>query len=174
MALPTQFKVKETVADLRKLQKQCNSMIGNRIRALIEFKKNEKAGISKRAVADIVGVNHNSVQDWRKLYITGGIGLLMSYTKQGGRPTLFSKAEHSKIESKLKDAKSGLRGYVELQQWAEKEFKREILYNTLMKYAVREFGSKIKVARKSHIKKDEKAVEDFKKNPCNPSNPFNP
>ena len=163
MALPTQFKVKETIADLRKLQKQSNSMIGTRIRVLIEFKRNEKTGISKRAVADIVGVNHNSVQDWRKLYITGGVELLMSYTKHGGRPTLFSKTEHSKIESKLQDAKNGLRGYVELHQWAEKEFKKEILYNTLMKYAVREFGSKIKVARKSHIKKDEKAVEAFKK-----------
>ncbi len=163
MALPTQFKVKESMVELRKLQKQSNSMIGTRIRVLIEFKKNEKEGISKRAVAELAGVNHNSVQDWRKLYITGGIELLMSYTKREGRPAHFSKQEHAKIESKLNDSKNGLRGYVELHQWAEKEFKKEILYNTLMKYAVREFGSKIKVARKSHVKKDDKAVEAFKK-----------
>ena len=163
MALPTQFKVKETIAELRKFQKQSNSRIGTRLRVLIEFKKNEEEGISKRVVADIVGVNHNSVQEWRKLYITGGIALLMSYIKQEGRPAQFTKNEHSKIEAKLNDANNGLRGYVELHQWVEQEFKKEILYNTLMKYAVREFGSKIKVARKSHIKKDEKAVEVFKK-----------
>ena len=37
-------------------------MISNRIRVLIEIKKHETTGISKRAVADIVGVNQNSVQ----------------------------------------------------------------------------------------------------------------
>jgi transposase len=138
-------------------------MVGNRIRVLIEFKKNEKEGISKRAVADSVGVNHNSVQKWRRLYTTGGIELLMSCMKRDGRPAHFSKEEHSKIEAKLNNPKNGLRGYVELHQWVEKEFEKEILYNTLMKYAVREFGSKIKVARKSHVKKDKKAVEVFKK-----------
>lgn len=163
MALPTQFKIKETIAELRKLQKGSIDMIATRLSALIEFKKNEKTGISKRAVADLIGVNHNSIQDWRKLYINGGVELLMNYTKREGRPTHFTKAEHKKIEAKLQDAKNGLRGYIELHQWVEQEFKKEILYNTLMKYAVREFGSKIKVARKSHVKKDEKAIEVFKK-----------
>lgn len=163
MALPTQFKIKETIAELRKLQKESVVMIATRLRALIEFKKNEKTGISKRSVAALIGVNHNSIQDWRKLYITGGVELLMNYTKREGRPTHFTKAEHKKIEVKLQDAKNGLRGYVELHQWVELEFKKKILYNTLMKYAVREFGSKIKVARKSHVKKDEKAIEVFKK-----------
>lgn len=163
MALPTQFKIKETLTELRKIQKHSNSMIGTRIRVLMEFKKNEKEGVSKRVVAQNVGVNHNSVQEWRRLYITGGLELLKSYVKRDGRPSHFSKKEHQKIEAKLNDPKNGLRGYVELHQWVEKEFEKEILYNTLMKYAVRNFGSKIKVARKSHVKKDEKAVEVFKK-----------
>jgi hypothetical protein len=36
-------------------------------------------------------------------------------------------------------------------------------YITLLKYAERHFGSKIKVARKSHVKKDDLRVESFKK-----------
>ena len=41
--------------------------------------------------------------------------------------------------------------------------KKQFKYNTLMKYSIKHFGSKIKVARKSHIKKDPEAVEAFKK-----------
>ncbi len=36
-------------------------------------------------------------------------------------------------------------------------------YITLVKYTKRHFGTKIKVARKSHVKKDEEAVATFKK-----------
>ena len=67
------------------------------------------------------------------------------------------------IEKKLKDPKNGLRGYVELQAWIEQEFKKQVKYNTLLKYSIKNFGSKVKVARKSHIKKDEMAVDTFKK-----------
>jgi hypothetical protein len=67
------------------------------------------------------------------------------------------------MEQKLKDPKNGLAGYVELQEWVETEFKKEVKYNTVLKYAMRHFGSKVKVARKSHVKKDEKAVSTFKK-----------
>jgi transposase len=163
MSSPKQFTIKESIGELRKLQKGSIPMIANRIRALIEFKKYEKSGISKRSVSDSIGVNHNSVQTWRNLYIHGGISKLMEYTKQEGRPSIITDEEHKQIEAKLKDPKNNLRGYVELQDWIEKEFKKPIKYNTILKYSVREFGSKVKVARKSHVKKDEKAVEAFKK-----------
>jgi hypothetical protein len=50
-----------------------------------------------------------------------------------------------------------------LLDWVESTFKKEIKYNTLLKYTNREFGASVKVARKSHVKKDLKAVSDFKK-----------
>ena len=63
----------------------------------------------------------------------------------------------------MKDPKNGLAGYTELQQWIEKEFNKEVKYNTILKYAMRNFGSSVKVARKSHVKKDLEAVSAFKK-----------
>ena len=71
MSSPKQIVIKESLADLRKFQKASIPMITNRVKVLIEFKKNESTGISKRAVADIVGVNHNSVQTWRTMYEQG-------------------------------------------------------------------------------------------------------
>lgn len=163
MSSPKQIIIKETLVQLRKLQKDNIPMIANRIKVLIEFKKNEATGISKRVVADRVGVNHNSVQTWRTLYEQGGIDALLQHDRKEGRPSNITAEEHKLIEKKLHDPKNGLRGYVELLNWIETEFKKTIKYNTLLKYSIRHFGSKVKVARKSHVKKDGAAVAAFKK-----------
>jgi transposase len=163
MSSPKPLIIKETLVQLRKLQKDNIPMIAMRIRALIEFKKNELTGISKRAVADIIGVNHNSIQNWRTVYEKGGIEALLQHNRKEGRPSSITLEEHKIIEKKLHDPKNGLRGYVELLNWIETEFKKTIKYNTLLKYSIRHFGSKVKVARKSHVKKDATAVITFKK-----------
>jgi hypothetical protein len=69
----------------------------------------------------------------------------------------------------LKDPKNGIRGYSELLQWVKTELSKDIKYITLVKYAERHFATKIKVARKSHSKKDEEAVNTFKKTSGKPA-----
>jgi transposase len=169
MSSPKTIIVKESILELKKIQKQSIPMIALRIRALLEFKKHEKTGISKRAVADAIGVNHNSVQTWRKIYEQGGIEAILAYQKQPGRPSNITPKEHLEIEKKLHDPKNGLRGYIELKDWMETEFNKTFKYNTVLKYSYRHFQSKIKVARKSHVKKDEVAVTTFKKTLVKPA-----
>lgn len=163
MASPKQLIIKESVQQLRLLQKKATPLIAVRLRALIAIKEAGQQGISKRELADKVGVNHNSVQTWRTMYINGGIEALCSHKKTGFKPSVFTSDEHLAMEQKLKDPFNGLRGYVELKEWIEKEFNKDVKYNTLLKYCMKNFGSSVKVARKSHIKKDEEAVATFKK-----------
>ena len=155
--------VKESISELKILLKKSIPFIIPRIRMLLEMKKDETNGISKRRLAEIIGVNHNSIQTWRTMYLEGGIEKLSSHNKVGFHPSVFTQMEHQVIEDKLKDPYNGIRGYKELLEWIENEFDKEIKYNTLLKYCVRNFGSKVKVARKSHVKKDDQAVEAFKK-----------
>ena len=56
-----------------------------------------------------------------------------------------------------------IQGYRELQKIVSEHFDKSVDYNTLRMYCKRNFKTKIKVARKSHIKKNEKLVADFKK-----------
>ena len=164
MSLPKSILVKESLTELKKILKGSARIIYPRIRMLIEIKKHEDiGGLSKRALAELVGVNHNSIQTWRMLYSEGGLAKLTSYIKNEGRPTILSKEEREAIKVKLHDSKNGLRGYVELLAWVETTFKKEMKYNTLLKYTNREFNASVKVARKSHVKKDEEAVNAFKK-----------
>ena len=164
MAFPFQITVKETIPELRKLQRKSGELIGKRLLMLIEIKKHEKTGISKRELSSITGINHNSIVKWRKLYTLSGIEPLLKHGRVGGfKKSVVTKDEHKKIEMKLNDPKNGIRGYTELLEWVKEELGKDMKYITLVKYTERHFGSKIKVARKSHVKKDEEAVATFKK-----------
>lgn len=164
MALPLEITVKETIKELRYLQRKNGELIGKRLLMLIEIKKHEETGISKRELSRITGINHNSIVKWRRQYKNQGISPLLKHGRIGGfKTSVISPEEHLLLERKLKDPKNGIRGYVELLQWVNKELSKDLKYITLLKYVERHFGTKIKVARKSHVKKDDLLVEDFKK-----------
>lgn len=163
MSKPKAIHIKEGLTVLRSLQRTTGPLISKRLRVLIEIKKHEKTGISKRALSAITGINHNSILKWQNMYLAGGIDSILKHGRIGFKKPVLSIKEHKAIEKKLNDPKNGLRGYVELLEWVTKELLVEIKYNTLVKYAMRHFGSKIKVARKSHIKKDDETVQTFKK-----------
>ena len=164
MALPFQLIVKETIKELRQLQRNAGDLIRKRMLMLIEIKKHEKTGISKRDLSVLTGINHNSIVKWRKIYQEQGISPLLTHGRKGGfKKSVITQEEHKQIEKKLKTANNGIRGYIELLDWVKTDLNKDMKYITLLKYAERHFGSKIKVARKSHVKKDEETVAAFKK-----------
>ena len=144
----------------------------NRLKILVEIKKAGDKGISKRALSKKTKLNHNTVQIWRKKYGAEGISAFLEDCRTGFKPSEITAEEHAatayfvhstSIGAKLNDPYNGLQGYMELKYWYEATYNKEIKYSTLLKYCVRHFKSSCKVARKSHIKKDAKQVEDFKK-----------
>lgn len=155
--------IKESVKELSQLRKNRSDTINKRLLMLIAIKRAEGNSISKRDLAKQIGVDPNSITSWKKMYEQQGICGITSDGRIGFKPSVISAEDHKKIEKKLKDPKNGIRGYVELLDWVKAELSKDMKYITLLKYAKRHFGSKIKVARKSHVKKDELAVESFKK-----------
>jgi len=113
------------------------------------LKQNEKDGISKREAAKLAGVDPNSVQNWRTLYIKTGIEGLMKHQKTGFKPSVFNAIDHQKLETKLNDPQNGLQGYVELKDWIEKESGKIFNYNTLLYYCIRNFKSKVDTFKKT-------------------------
>ena len=155
--------IKETQKELSQLRKNSSDTKSKRLLMLLELKKEKGNAISKRDLAKRIGVDPNSITAWKRLYEQSGIDGIMLDGRIGFKPSLVSIAEHKKLEFKLKDPKNGIRGYVELLDWVKTELSKDMKYITLVKYAERHFGSKIKVARKSHVKKDDQSVEIFKK-----------
>jgi transposase len=163
MSAPKTFKIKESESELKKLMKSNQPMIAKRLHALLLFKRHQDIGISKRLVAAEIGVNHNSVQTWRSLYIDGGIKLLMAHSNTGYKPSKITSKQEESLKKQLNNPLNGMVGFVELLDWFNKTFETSINYKTFHGFVVRKFNAKIKTARKSHIKKDDQAVEAFKK-----------
>ena len=163
MSSPKTFKIKESESAIKKLIKSSNAMIGKRLHAMLVFKRHEDSGISKREVADAIGVDHNSIQTWRTSYIEGGIKSLMSHSNTGYKPSKINDQQAKGLKKKLSNPANGIVGFNELLNWFNATFKTEVNYKTFHGYVVRKFEAKIKVARKSHVKKDPEAVEAFKK-----------
>ena len=138
-------------------------MISKRLQALLVFKEHEQIGISKRDVAFEIGVNHNSVQTWRTSYINGGLSLLISHSKKSNVVSVITKEQELIIKEQLNNPSNGFVGFTEFLQWFNENQNTNIKYKTFHAFLVRKFNAKVKVARKSHIKKDLQAVEHFKK-----------
>ena len=164
MALPLKISISESIEQLRALQRKNGELINKRLKVLIEIKKHEKTGISKRQLSDITGINHNSIVKWRKTYNEFGIAPLLFHGRVGGfKKSVFSNEDFNKLKVKLNDPKNGIQGYTELLEWVKSDLLKDVKYITLLKYAQRKFATKVKVARKSHIKKDDILTNDFKK-----------
>lgn len=163
MASSKTFRIKESAAEIKKLRSKSTNIIAKRLHALLVFKRYEKEGIAKRIVADEIGVNHNSVQTWRSLYIKGGIKELISHKNKGYKPSKINPAQEDALKKILHNPENGFVGYIELQAWFNETYKTDIQYTTFRGFIVRKFKSKIKVARKYHEKKDQEAVDTFKK-----------
>jgi len=157
--------VKETISDLKALFRKSAPMMQPRIKMLIAMKKAGAEALSKRELMEQVGASSQSIHNWRTAYKLGGMDSMLYNGRKGkaGKPSLFTREEHERISKKLKDPRNGLAGFVELQQWIAQEFKKEVKYNTILKYSVRHFGASVKAARKSHVHKNESAVMAFKK-----------
>jgi transposase len=162
MAKALNIAVKESLEDLKAIKTKQPVHLKSRIQMLILLRK--KGPMSKLQLGEALAVSANTAQDWRKAYQAGGMEELLRYERGGNKPSLISAAAHKSIASRLNNPQGALRSYVELQQWIDEKFVPGIKYTTVNEYAKRHFGAKLKVARKSHVQKDEQAGTAFLKN----------
>jgi transposase len=160
MSLPIKLVVKESKTELQQLKRKAGTYLAPRIKMLLCI----QAGIDKNSeLAAKTGSGLRSIIRWKQQYQSEGIDCLLK-SKQGcGRKPVLGAKEQQQLETKLSDPKNGFRSYLEIQQWIENSLDIKIEYQALYKFLRRRYGTKLKVGRKSHIKKDEEAVAFFKK-----------
>jgi len=163
MAKPLYIEVSEDTKTLKQLLKRAKTWEHPRLLMLLEMKKADTKGITKEELMRLAGVCGQSINNWRKAYREGGLSQLLSHKKKGFKPSVFSAEEKTMLGDLVNNPKNGIVGYVELQKWVKENFDKDVKYITLVKFMEHNFKTKIKVARKSHIKKDLQAVEALKK-----------
>jgi len=164
MANALQITVKETKSALTSLLLKQRSNIGRKKIDLLLVLLNHPDGLNKTELSYKVGISHNTANKWRKFYEQGGIATLLGDNRKGGnRPSVIESPIRSAIDKRVHNAKGAPKSYAELQRWVSLKFGKELPYNTLRNYLIRKHKTKPKVARKSHINKDDSAAALFKK-----------
>jgi len=164
MANAKEIIVQENDEELQKyLRKASCQTIKKRIKMLMVIKKRAPEMLSKIELAKLCKCNHNSITTWRRLYLSGGMDAITGHNWTGTKSKHISEEQHQQMAEKLSNPFNGLVGYKELLDWLGSEFDISMKYTTLYEYTRRNFKTKIKVARKSHVKKDEVDLTAFKK-----------
>jgi transposase len=107
---------------------------------------------TRRQVARLLGVSRNTVGRWLAAYAVGGITRMLTIAKAPGKPPLLSPAIRQALRERLAQP-DGFASYKALWQWLQHEYGLSIAYKTVHKLVRYHLHAKLKVPRKSHIKK---------------------
>ena len=161
MAKTIDFQVIESEKELGSVLRTTKSkLVAKRVKALLLVKKGKIKYTQDVAVR--VGVTRKTVYNWFSLYKQDGFLKLCEVNKGGNNTPLLTEATIQEIDKLLHDPESTIVSYVELVSIL-KQTQENITYASVYQHCRRKHKSKLKVARKSHHKKDEQAIEAFKK-----------
>jgi transposase len=109
-----------------------------------------------------VGASANTISIWKGHYSSGGLAQLTSDQRGGDFKSEISSENKQKIAQKISDPDNAFTSFGQAQAWLKEELGIDKQYHAVNKYLKRNFRAKLKVGRKSHVKKDEMAVAVFK------------
>jgi transposase len=160
MAILQQITVKERSEDLSILLKKSADSIKPRIKMLLAI---INGTTSTQELSLKTKANRNSIGNWKSIYRQKGIEGLLEDDRGGRRPAAINAKQKLELHQKLSDPKGGFASYKEAMEWINKTFGLEMEYHAVNKYLKRNFKTKLKVGRKTHINKDDSAAALFKK-----------
>jgi transposase len=103
-------------------------------------------------VARLLGVSRNTVGRWLAAYKTGGVPQMLTIAKAPGKVPLLSEAMREALCRRLAEP-GGFASYHAIWQWLRQEYGVPIAYKTVHRVVRYTLRAKLKVPRKSHIKK---------------------
>ena len=107
---------------------------------------------TRGGVASLLGVSRNTVGDWLSLYEQGGVARLLYIGTPPGRQPTLTEAQEAELRQALSDP-SGFGSYGAVQAWVREKLQVEMKYDAVRKLVRYKLGAKLKVPRRSHIKK---------------------
>jgi transposase len=107
---------------------------------------------TRRQVAHLLGVNRDTVGRWLDAYARGGVARMLTIAKAPGKPARLSAAMQHGLRERLAQPQ-GFASYKAIWQWVAQEYGVSIAYKTVHKFVRYTLRAKLKVPRKSHIKK---------------------
>jgi transposase len=152
--------VKESPEELTNLLSKSSYAIKPRIKMLLAI---NQGIISTQDLVNKTKSNRNSILNWKTAYRLNGLQGLLEDSRGGKRPAAINATQKNQLEKKLSNPKEGFTSYIQAVDWINETFGLKMNYHAVNKYLKRNFGTKLKVGRKTHINKDDNAAALFKK-----------
>jgi transposase len=160
MAILQTITIKESQEELTSLLKKSTEATAPRIKMLLAI---VSGVVSTQELVIKTKSNRDSIRNWKNTYRDKGINGLIGETRGRKQPGAIGPKEKLQLQKKLSDPKGGFTSYKQAQEWINTTFGLSMEYHAVNKYLKRNFGTKLKVGRKTHVNKDDSAAALFKK-----------
>jgi transposase len=143
--------IQETPTELQQLLRATrDARHQQRVQALYLLRTQQAR--TRLQVARLLGVNRDTVGRWLVAYTQGGLPQLLTIAKAPGKPPLLSEAMRQALRERLAQPQ-GFASYKSIWQWLRQDYGLTIAYKTVHRFVRYTLRAKLKVPRKSHIKK---------------------
>lgn len=112
-------------------------------------------------LSDDLGISLSTVRRWLNKYRSQGLNVYLEKYRRKRTSSIITSEIHDGLKSRLEDPLDSFKGFWDAQQWVKDTYGVEVNYKTLWSYITDKLGGRIKVPRKSNIKKDKEAEAEF-------------
>jgi len=162
MGIQSKIVIKESIEELQYLlKKEKNVRNLKRLNCLIFLKANKFE--RRQELSDYLGCHLRTIERWLSNYHSLGLqGIFYSESRNSSPSSIPSEVQLG-LAQQVDNPEKGFASYVQAQQWVSDTYSIELKYNTVRQHLIKYHKTKIKTPRKSHVKKDEQAIEVFLK-----------
>ena len=155
--------ISETAEELLQLSKKVKQPLGQaRLRAFYLYRTGQVRDFTQ--IGQQVGYERHAVGNWFRLYRQQGLSACLEINP-GGNPTgsIICGKALEELKEKLSDEQNYFTSYTQIHQWLIEQHDIRLSYEHVHRFVHTTLGAKLKVVRKSNLKKDPVQEEAFKK-----------
>ena len=154
--------ITESVSELKSLLRK--TPVGyqkQRLTVLYLFRSGQAT--TRKQAAALIGVHRKTIGHWLATYASEGLDALLDRDYSPGRPPRLSKEQQELLQAEL-EKPEGFSSYQQITDYIAETFDVQMSYKTVHALVRYKWNAKLKVPRKSHKKKDQKACDAFAAN----------
>jgi transposase len=151
--------ITESVAELKSLLHNASAGYKTQRLSMLYLLRSGQAK-NRTQVAELLGVHRITIGQWLAAYEAGGLEKLLVRRYPPGRVPLLCEEDRNTLRAEL-EKPNGFSSYGQITQYIAQTFGVEMSYKAVYALVHDKWGAKLKVARKSHQKKNELASEAF-------------
>ncbi|TXK45728.1 hypothetical protein FVR03_12330 [Pontibacter qinzhouensis] len=158
------IEIKESPEELLRLsRKQKHPLAQARLRAFYLCQSGQAGSCEQ--LSEQLGYERHAVGRWLRLYRERGLAACLEVATTGRpRGSVIGGRALEELQAKLSDAGHYFTSYKQIQRWLKQEHGIGLSYEHVHRFVRYRLGAKLKVVRRSNLRKDAAYEEKFKKN----------